>query len=174
MSWGAGSTSDDDASELVDVVNNFDEVIGVVERREAHARGLTHRIVAVLLLTNDGRFIVQIRKDNGQADHSAGGHVRAGEEYRVAARRELAEELGVSVDLSLVGCTSVNETSGARHRMAVFAGVVDEEWEFSPTLEVERVEWWLAEDVETRMAKTPDWAANGFKSSTGLWRMRQG
>jgi|GEM_PF-17538 len=91
------------ADDWLDIVDADDRVVGRARRADAHARGLRHRSVHVLLHDTAGRLFVQKRsasKDTnpGLWDTSAAGHVDAGESRPVAARRELAEELGVVVE----------------------------------------------------------------------------
>lgn len=91
------------AEELVDVVDDDDQVVGTVTRAEMRARRLLHRAVSIAVLSSDHRLLVHRRADTkdvwpGMWDIAAGGVVGAGEGYEVAARRELAEELGVTVD----------------------------------------------------------------------------
>ena len=95
--------------ELVDVVDDDDQVIATVTRAEMRAQRLQHRSVGVAVLASDGRLLVHRRspaKDiwPGWWDIAAGGVVTAGETYEAAARRELAEELGISdVELEYLG-----------------------------------------------------------------------
>jgi isopentenyldiphosphate isomerase len=92
----------DAGDERVDVVDDDDRVIGTVTRAEMRARRLQHRAVAVAVFGSDGRLLVHRRADTkdiwpGQWDLAAGGVVAAGEAAEDAARRELAEELGIEV-----------------------------------------------------------------------------
>lgn len=93
----------DAGDELVDVVDEHDRVVRTVTRREMRAGRLRHRAVSIAVLSSDGRLLVHRRADTkdvwpGMWDLAAGGVVGAGESYEEAARRELAEELGVVVD----------------------------------------------------------------------------
>jgi isopentenyldiphosphate isomerase len=88
--------------EHFDVVNERDEVVGRAPRSEVHRRGLWHRAVHVLVFDGRGRVFLQLRsmrKDTapGCWDSSCSGHVDSGEGYDEAARRELAEEIGVAI-----------------------------------------------------------------------------
>jgi isopentenyldiphosphate isomerase len=90
------------SDELLDVVNDDDEVIGVERRGDIHAQGLMHRAVHILLFNSRGELFLQKRslsKDEqpGKWDSSAAGHVDTGEDYLDCACREIGEELGVVV-----------------------------------------------------------------------------
>jgi 16S rRNA (adenine1518-N6/adenine1519-N6)-dimethyltransferase len=89
------------ATEILDVVDAHDRVIGRATRAEVHARRLRHRAVHVLLFNPRGELYLQQRaatKDSFPLCHdsSASGHLDAGEDYDAAAARELREELGLS------------------------------------------------------------------------------
>ena len=94
--------------ELVDIVDDDDIVVATVTRSEMRSGRLRHRAVAIAVMSADGRVLIHRRslaKDvwPGWWDIAAGGVVTAGESYDEAARRELAEELGVDGDLELLG-----------------------------------------------------------------------
>jgi isopentenyl-diphosphate delta-isomerase type 1 len=96
----------DDPGEVFDVVDAGDAVVGQATRGEIHRRALLHRSVHVLVFNSQGELFLQKRaatKDTfpGCYDSSAAGHLAAGESYDEAARRELAEELGLAADESL-------------------------------------------------------------------------
>lgn len=102
-------------------VDENDKVLGEVSLVKAHQEGLLHRISAVYLTNDNSQILIQKRTD-GKLDHSAAGHVDAGESYLEAAKRELREELGVNgVDLQEIGDCSSNENGKKiRHRFKVF------------------------------------------------------
>ena len=87
--------------ELVDVVDEFDQVIQVVPRRVMRADRLRHRAVFIAILDGAGRLLVHRRSPHKDVwpswcDIAVGGVVGADESYLEAAHRELAEEVGVS------------------------------------------------------------------------------
>ncbi len=87
--------------ELVDVVDESDQIIQTVPRRVMRADHLRHRAVFIAVLDGAGRLLVHRRsplKDvwPSWCDIAVGGVVAAGESYLEAARRELAEEVGIS------------------------------------------------------------------------------
>ncbi|MFN0027997.1 MAG: NUDIX hydrolase [Acidimicrobiales bacterium] len=88
-------------TELVDWVDEHDQVIGVVTRERMRREGLLHRAVYVVVFDAAGRVVVHQRapwKDvwPGVWDVAFGGVLAAGEDYALAARRELAEEAGLT------------------------------------------------------------------------------
>ena len=90
----------DNLSELFDVVDENDQVIGQATRKEVHAQSLLHRSVHILVFNSQGELYLQkrsIEKDEnpGYWDTSAAGHVNAGEDYLECAHRELKEELDI-------------------------------------------------------------------------------
>lgn len=92
------------ASEAVDVVDEADRVIGQATRAEIRARNLRHRAAYIFVFHPRGQLFVHQRTTTkdvypGYFDVAVGGVVGAGETYRAAARRELAEELGIQVPL---------------------------------------------------------------------------
>jgi len=95
--------------ELVDVVDEHDQVVRTVTRAEMRAGRLMHRAVSIAVMSMDGRLLVHRRADTkdvwpGMWDIAAGGVVGAGEWYEDAARRELAEELGIAAsELTFLG-----------------------------------------------------------------------
>ena len=110
----------DDSSELFDVVDSEDRVVGQATRGEVHAKGLLHRSVHILVFNSQGELFLQKRaltKDEnpGYWDSSAAGHVDAGEDYRTSAHRELMEELGISGELQFFMKFSASEKTHGEH-----------------------------------------------------------
>lgn len=90
------------ASELFDVVNERNEVVGQLTRGEVHAKGLLHRAVHVFVLNSRGEVFLQKRshlKDVSPLkwDSSAAGHLDVGESYAACAIRETKEEVGIEI-----------------------------------------------------------------------------
>jgi len=96
----------DNSGEIYDVVDHDNRVTGQATRREIHEKGLLHRSVHILVFDAGGRLFLQKRsmaKDEnpGLWDTSSAGHLDSGESYAGAARRELAEELGIDEPVRL-------------------------------------------------------------------------
>jgi isopentenyldiphosphate isomerase len=89
------------ASELVDIVDADDRVVGRATRAEVRARKLRHRATYILLFNSSGQLFVHRRSATKDVcpsydDVAVGGVVGAGESYDDGARRELAEEVGIA------------------------------------------------------------------------------
>lgn len=103
----AGIESTDDEKELLVVVDTKDNILGYKTRYECHHdKALIHRGVTVLIFNNEGDVLLQKRsmtKDThpGMWSTSVGGHVAKGETYEEAAVREMSEELGITLPVSL-------------------------------------------------------------------------
>jgi len=87
---------------LVDKNNN---VIGFMEKMEAHKKGLLHRAFSIFLFNSKHQLLLQRRALNKY--HSAGlwtntccSHPRKDESFVVAANRRLKEEMGLTCKLN--------------------------------------------------------------------------
>jgi isopentenyldiphosphate isomerase len=90
------------AQQLVEWVDGDGRVLGIVSRSRVRAENLRHRSVFVVVRSAADEVLVHRRaawKDvwAGHWDLAAGGVCAVGEPWGAAARRELAEELGVEV-----------------------------------------------------------------------------
>ena len=94
-------------SETFPIVDKNDRILGYASRSQVHGNNLLHRAVHILIFNEAGEVYLQQRsrwKDRHPLkwDSSAAGHVAARESYDETARRELKEELGVSVPLQKI------------------------------------------------------------------------
>jgi 8-oxo-dGTP pyrophosphatase MutT (NUDIX family) len=90
------------ADELIDVIDEGGAVISSCTRAEMRAGNLRHRTVCIVVATSTDDVVVHQRapwKDVWPSywDLAFGGVVAAGETWREAAVRELAEEAGIDV-----------------------------------------------------------------------------
>ena len=98
----AGSSLDGAVEELLEEVDDSNELTGrLVPRSLAHAHGLVHRTVYVILTNAAGDALVLQQRHGHKAvcpllwDLTCAEHVAPGETYEQAAARGLREELGL-------------------------------------------------------------------------------
>ncbi|MFQ5821781.1 MAG: NUDIX hydrolase [Candidatus Heimdallarchaeota archaeon] len=87
--------------EYVDIVDENDRIIRRTTRKEMRTKGLRHRGTAILVFNSLGQLFVHKRTATKDVfpefyDIAVGGVVETGETYETAAKRELAEEVGVT------------------------------------------------------------------------------
>lgn len=83
------------------LVDEHDAPTGAAGKLDVHRRGLMHRAFSVFAFNADGELLLQRRADAkyhspGLWSNTACGHPRPGEATDAAARRRLADELGVT------------------------------------------------------------------------------
>jgi isopentenyldiphosphate isomerase len=129
--------------ERFDLVNEQDEVIGQTDKLTSHEDGGIHRVVAIFVFDKDGRLYVQEHlKSGGLFDHSVGGHVRQGETYDDAAKREGQEELGLFDPLHFVTRIYSDESfcgRNIRHMFGIYECFPDTSWQFISNSEVKNI-----------------------------------
>jgi isopentenyldiphosphate isomerase len=145
-------------AELVDVVDDAGRTIAVVPRREMRARRLPHRAAYVLVFNPAGELFVHLRvptKDVYPAhwDVAVGGVLAAGERFDEAARREAAEELGVSVDVEPLFPLRWDDAHTVVHGMA-YRAVHEGPFRLQPE-EIVRGEFVPLDAVPARAAHEP-------------------
>jgi isopentenyldiphosphate isomerase len=85
--------------ELLDVVNEYDQVIGKEYRSYVYKQNLSNfRVINVFVINSNAQLLIPRRAAHKKLfplclDTSVGGHVKAGESYQEAFERELWEEL---------------------------------------------------------------------------------
>jgi len=94
--------------EMLYRVDRNDRVLGRIDRDTAHKEGILHRSGVVFLYNSDGKVLITHRSPTKKTfpdllDASAAFHVRYGESYKEAAKRELKEETGIKAEVNYVG-----------------------------------------------------------------------
>lgn len=91
--------------EQVVLVNPQDEIIGLMEKQQAHVNGLLHRAFSVFLFNTSGEMLLQKRASGkyhspNQWTNAVCSHPRIDESYIEGAKRRLKEELGIETDIT--------------------------------------------------------------------------
>ena len=152
-------------SERFPVVDDQDQLLGDASRAEVHGNNLRHRAVHILVFNHLGELFLQKRsrwKDRHPRlwDSSAAGHVDAGEDYDVAANRELREELGVAAELTRVAKLPASEKTGQEF-IWLYQARHDGPFELARS-EIEHGEFFPTDVVSDWVKARPDDFAPGF------------
>lgn len=155
------------AEEIFDVVDADDQVTGTATRGEVHAQKLIHRAVHVFAFNKRGDLLLQKRsslKDlcPGLWDSSVSGHLDSGEDYAVAAVRELEEEMGIvptEAPEEIARITPCLETGWEHVRL--YRVRHDGNLRY-PSAEVETAIWFPLEELTAWIAARPADFAPGF------------
>lgn len=105
---GDGAESQKDKSEMMDIVDDNNVVIGTMPRSQAYAENHRKRIVYIFVIdpvTHELGFAVRSKTVSWRPLNytaTAGGHVGAGELPYDAAMREMFEEIGIATPLYLI------------------------------------------------------------------------
>ncbi len=88
--------------ELFEIIDEEDKTVGTEKRGVAHAKGLRHRAIYLLVFDERGRVFLQQRAEGKDIlpltwDLSVAEHLLPGESYRNACLRGAKEELPIKV-----------------------------------------------------------------------------
>jgi len=156
---------------LYDAVNEKDEVVGKATKAEIIKEGLYRRIVHVLIFDRSGRLLIVQRPSSDKAypnqwTSSAMGHVELGEPFEEAAKRELKEELGISVNLNLVGkFPDISVRDNTEHRIiyGLFAGSIGGVELKPDSREAQSVKWESLDAIQEDIKSNPKSYAMPFQ-----------
>jgi isopentenyl-diphosphate Delta-isomerase len=89
------------------LVNEADDVVGAMEKMEAHKKGVLHRAFSIFIFNSKGEMLLQQRAINKY--HSGGlwtnaccSHPQPGEETLLAAIKRLQEEMGFETGIEKI------------------------------------------------------------------------
>lgn len=90
--------------EWLDIVDKEDKVIGKAPKDDIYARNCLHRIVHIFVFNEKGEMAIQMRSATKSFAPNcwttgAAGHVCANEGPKLAAERELEEEIGLKTPI---------------------------------------------------------------------------
>lgn len=157
--------------EYVILVNEKDEVIGEMEKQEAHVQGVLHRAFSIFIFSSQKKLLLQQRAaikyhSPLQWTNTCCSHPRKEESYIQAAHRRLQEELGFDTELT--------EKFHFIYKAEVGSGLIEHEFDrvfigyyegpvlINP-LEVEEVKWIDLDQLKQEMNQEPDKFTEWFK-----------
>ncbi|MDP9961508.1 isopentenyl-diphosphate Delta-isomerase [Chryseobacterium lathyri] len=157
--------------EFVVLVNPEDEVLGLMEKQQAHINGLLHRAFSVFLFNSKGEMLLQKRAPEKyhspkQWTNAVCSHPRENETYLEAAKRRLREELGIETELSEKFSFIYKADVGGglwEHELDhVFVGSYEADFNLNQN-EVEEVRFISMEDLDKEMKEAPENFTEWFK-----------
>ena len=150
--------------EKVILVNEQDEETGVIEKMEAHRKGILHRAFSIFIFNGKKEMLLQQRAVNKY--HSGGlwtnaccSHPRPGEITEAAAIRRLKEEMGFETNLEKIFDFTYKASfeNGLTENEFdhVFAGIYNGEINFNRT-EVQDVCFRSMQEIESSLQTHPN------------------
>ena len=157
--------------ELVILVDENDNQIGLMPKIEAHEKAVLHRAFSVFIFNNKNELMLQQRAEHKYHSpmlwtNTCCSHQRDGESNLAAGTRRLNEEMGFSVPLK--------ETTSFIYKAPFDNGLTEHELdhilvgrtEQEPTINPDEVaswKWMPLEDVKTDIALKPEKYTAWFK-----------
>lgn len=157
--------------EQVVLISEQDEVLGLMDKMQAHENGLLHRAFSVFLFNETGEVLLQRRAAEkyhspNQWTNAVCSHPREGETYLQAAQRRLQEELGITAELtpkfSFIYKADVGGSLWEHELDHVFTGQYTGGFELNPE-EVSEVRYISMEALDSEMQSNPENFTEWFK-----------
>jgi len=154
------------------LVDENNEEVGLMDKLEAHEKGLLHRAFSVFVFNLKRELLLQQR--NKEKYHSGGlwtntvcSHPKPGEKYEEAIHRRLKEEMGFDCDLEAVDCfiyKSEFKNGLTEHEYdCTFVGVSDSPIIKPDLEEVEGYKWINKDELLKDAKENPDRYTFWFK-----------
>lgn len=157
--------------EYVVLVNPEDEVLGLMEKQQAHINGLLHRAFSIFLFNSKGEMLLQKRAAKkyhspNQWTNAVCSHPRNGETYLEGAKRRLKEELGIETELTenfnFIYKADVGEGLWEHELDHVFVGTYEGDFNLNKD-EVDDVRYISMEDLDKEISENPEHFTEWFK-----------
>lgn len=157
--------------EKVVLVTEKDEVLGLMEKMQAHENGILHRAFSVFLYNSKGEMLLQKRAAEkyhspNQWTNACCSHPRIEETYEQAAKRRIKEELGIDCELEekfwFIYKADVGQNLWEHELDHVFVGNYEEEFNLNKE-EVAEVRYISLENLNLELENNPENFTEWFK-----------
>ena len=157
--------------EQVVLVSEKDEILGVMDKMQAHENGILHRAFSVFLFNDKGEMLLQKRAAGkyhspNQWTNAVCSHPRLDETYLEAAERRLNEELGIETPLTyrfnFLYKADVGQNLWEHELDHVFTGNFEGEFKLNEE-EVSEVRYISIDDLDKEMSANPENFTEWFK-----------
>jgi isopentenyl-diphosphate Delta-isomerase len=157
---------------LIDRVDDVNRPVGLVPRADVFRVKANFRTVHVLVFDHRGHLLLQrlarTRERNPcKWGSSVAGYLHAGETYTQAAKRRLAEELGLRTTLREVGVTRMND-EGVTKFVGVFTTVSDYPRIAEPD-HIGAIEFRPVTEIEQDISRHPDAYTDTLRHVLRYW-----
>lgn len=157
--------------EQVVLISENDEVIGLMEKMQAHENGILHRAFSVFLFNDKGEVLLQKRAPQkyhspNQWTNAVCSHPRIDETYLEGAKRRLKEELGIETELTekfnFIYKADVGGNLWEHELDYVFTGNYDGDFSLNEE-EVSEIRYISMENLDWEMKGNPEYFTEWFK-----------
>lgn len=157
--------------EKVVLITPNDEFLGVMNKQEAHEKGVLHRAFSVFLFNAKGEMLLQRRAASKYHSpnlwtNTVCSHPREGESYKEAALRRMQEELGISADIEekfhFIYKADVGQGLWEHELDYVFMGFFEGDFSLNSE-EVSEVRYISTEDLDREIKEKPENFTEWFK-----------
>ena len=157
--------------EQVVLVSEKDEILGVMDKMQAHENGILHRAFSVFLFNDKGEMLLQKRAAGkyhspNQWTNAVCSHPRLDETYLEAAERRLKEELGIETPLTyrfnFLYKADVGQNLWEHELDHVFTGNFEGEFKLNEE-EVSEVRYISIDELDKEMSANPENFTQWFK-----------
>ncbi|MFN3952713.1 MAG: isopentenyl-diphosphate Delta-isomerase [Thermaurantimonas sp.] len=158
-------------TEHVILVDAHDRELGLMEKMEAHQKGLLHRAFSIFILNDKKELLLQKRAydkyhSGGLWTNTCCSHPRANEDIKAAAHRRLMEEMGFNCPLTkvldFVYKAEFSDGLTEHEFDHVFIGYYNDNPVINPQ-EVADYKWMPLDDVKRDIFENPDLYTEWFK-----------
>ena len=164
--------------EHVVLVSEQDEVLGVMEKMQAHQEGILHRAFSVFLFNEAGEMLLQKRAAGkyhspNQWTNAVCSHPRIDESYLEGANRRMSEELGIDAELQekfhFIYKADVGQDLWEHELDHVFTGSFSGDVNLNKD-EVAEIRYISMEDLDNEMNEHPENFTEWFKIILGEYK----
>ncbi len=157
--------------EKVVLVTEKDEVLGLMEKMQAHENGILHRAFSVFLYNSKGEMLLQKRAAEkyhspNQWTNACCSHPRIEETYEQAAKRRIKEELGIDCELEekfwFIYKADVGQNLWEHELDHVFVGNYEGEFNLNKE-EIAEVRYISLENLNIELENNPENFTEWFK-----------
>ena len=160
--------------ELMDLVNEKDEVVGVIDRNDPSFNGRNNiRGVNLFLLTKDNKVVVPKRSGNRRIfpncyDFSVAGMVDSGETYETAMYRETSEELLLNnVNLTEIAYLNPYKSDSSMF-LKIYIGYIDHKIKDFDRNGIAEIYYLTINEIDELLKNSPDKFKTSFRQSFEL------